>query len=112
MQEKSLYERYGFRGLVTDYIYKMYFNYNYTPQTDDISMILFERFYVTPWIRRKANMRPKYNLKECQSKLGENLTKISKKLDGDNYKVNDELYELMDVFRDMNSKKFFILRIF
>jgi len=109
MQEKSLYERYGFRGLVTDYIYKMYFNYNYTTQTDDIALILFERFYVTPWIRRKANAKPKYGLRECQAKLSDNLTKISKKLNTNNYKVNEEMYELMDVFRDMNSKNIFSL---
>lgn len=103
VEDKSLYERYGFRGLMTDYIYRMYFEYKFSSQTDDIALILFERFYLTPWIRKYPTNKPRYSLKECQSKLSKNLIKLSGNLNTKDYKVKDELYELMDVFRDMES---------
>ena len=85
----------------------MYFEYNYFAQTDDIALILFERFYLTPWIRRYVDTKPRYRLKECQTKLSKDLVAISDKLRKNDYEIKEEVYDLMDVFRDMDSKLIF-----
>lgn len=105
MKDISNYEQYGYRGMFFDFFFKSYFKYNITHQVDDITYILFDRFYLTQWIKRSPLIAPKYNKAQCKEQLAKNMLSILDKIKKRKYNIDEESLDLEDVFGDMESKK-------
>ncbi len=109
MKDLSSYEEYGWRGVVFDFFFKGYFKYNVTHQIDDITYILYDRFYLTQWVKRSPFIEAKYNKKQCKERLAKNMLSIIDKVNKRKYKIDEESKDLQDVFADMDSKHLLII---
>jgi len=101
MEEKSTYESYGYKGVLLDMAFKAYLQYNFVYQTDELAYVLFDQFYLTPWVKKSPYLKPIYNKQQCHDKLKETLLKITSKLKNKEYKVKDELKETINILTDM-----------
>lgn len=105
MSEKSVYETHGYRGVLLDIVYKAYLGSNITHQIDDITYILFDKFYLTQWVKRSPFIKPKYTKRQAKEKLFENLQAISQKLKKREYDIKEERHDLHDACADIDSMK-------
>ncbi len=108
-EDIGTYEKYGYKGVALDMIYGGYFSYNFANRMDDLTYILFDRFYLTPRVKKSPLIKPLYTGKECVSHFYENYKKIREKMRNRNYNISEEEKELRYVLSDMDSKNFFII---
>jgi hypothetical protein len=64
---------------------------------------LFDKFFLTPWTQKSPFLKPIYTQSQCKDQLQKNVSSISQKLKEGNYKINEEMDILLDVFRDIDS---------
>lgn len=105
MDKRDTYKEYGAYGVMLDYLYKMYFSYDFTYQTDEIATLLCNKLYVTPWTARSIYGRYNLDKKTGNQILHENLQSYYHKLRSSNYDTKEELYALIDPIREMSSKE-------
>lgn len=103
-EDVSTYKQYGYRGMLLDMVYQGYFTYNFTNRVDDLTYILFDKFYLTPWVQRSPFTKPIYKKQECIDKMYENIKSICEKLRKRDYNIREEAKDLKEVFSDMESK--------
>ena len=104
-KERDTYKEHGWSGVLTDFIYKTYFSYNFLYQTDEIAAIICNRLYITPLVHR--TIKGRYNIEEKMKDelLHTNMESFFHKLSTSNYDFEEELQNLIDPIREMTPKE-------